>query len=70
MQVGFCEAIRILKVSCALSLPSFISSLTTYIKDGMALVQFIYAKKGKTCGLLLKKYFPMNFYGAHSSTCF
>ena len=24
----------------------------------------------RPCSLLLKKYVPMNFYGAHSSTCF
>ena len=44
------------EVSPVLSLPDFDTSLTTYIRDGMALVQCMDAKKHRTFGDLTTKY--------------
>ena len=47
------------EVACALSLPSFDPSLTTYIRDGMALVQCFDVKKSKTFGDLAADYYKL-----------
>ncbi|CAC5420189.1 unnamed protein product [Mytilus coruscus] len=58
------------EVSPVLSLPDFDPSLTTYIRDGMAIVQCMDAKKHKTCSCLLQLFSKLFYKSTHSSRCF
>jgi hypothetical protein len=61
------------EVSPVLSLPDFDPSLTTYIRDGMALVQCMDAKKHRTFGDLGYDFTRFAFqgcFGIHVFKCF